>query len=98
VKGAQDKSLFGFLRVEGRRLAVVAVPRLTTALVQPPQFPLGLEIWKDTKLDLPGIKDGTKLVDVFTQRPFETQPNGDSGSVLKAGEVLASFPVALLLA
>jgi (1->4)-alpha-D-glucan 1-alpha-D-glucosylmutase len=97
VKGAQEKSLFGFVRVEGRRLAVVAVPRLTAALVQPPQFPLGLEIWKDTILDLPGIKAGTKLVDVFTQRRFETQPNGNGGSALKAGEVLSSFPVALLL-
>ena len=58
-EGRRENCLFAFLRTDESRTAVVAVPRLTTSLVKPGQFPLGDEVWKDTELSLPGIDPGT---------------------------------------
>ena len=97
AKGSCEKNLFAFLRTEGSRKALVAVPRLTTSLVQPGQFPLGMEVWKDTRLYLPGVEAGTTLVDAFTGSRLETEPDTDGASTLPAGDIFSRFPVALLL-
>ncbi len=97
VRGDHESSLFAFLRTDGSRTAIVAVPRLTTSLVKPDQLPLGHKVWRDTELHLTGVDPGTRLVNAFTGSPVETLAVGDGGSVLKAGEIFAEFPVALLL-
>jgi (1->4)-alpha-D-glucan 1-alpha-D-glucosylmutase len=95
-RGQHQNSLFGFLRNDGARTAVVAVPRLTTRLVVPSQMPLGPEVWKDTELELPGVGPGAVFHNVFTGEELKTSSR-QGATVLPAGELFASFPVALLL-
>jgi (1->4)-alpha-D-glucan 1-alpha-D-glucosylmutase len=62
---------------------LVAVPRLTTQLVKPPQFPLA-EVWGETALDVSG-----NWRNVFTGQTV-------AGDHLALREVFATFPVAVL--
>jgi (1->4)-alpha-D-glucan 1-alpha-D-glucosylmutase len=62
---------------------LVAVPRLTSRLVKPPQFPVG-EVWSDHALDVPG-----RWRNAFTGEIVE-------GDRLALREVFATFPVAIL--
>ena len=62
---------------------LVAIPRLTTELAKPPQFPLG-DVWGETKLDVSG-----SWRNVFTGEKV-------SGDGLALREVFSTFPVALL--
>ncbi len=97
TRGKHGSSLFGFLRVAGPRAAVVAVPRLTTRLGTGDHLPLGLHTWEDTELELSGLAGGTNLRDVFTGVSHTTL-SGNEDSVMKAGDLFANFPIALLLA
>ena len=96
ARGKHELSLFGFLRTDGSRIAVVAVPRLTTRLDTDLRFPLGLRTWQDTELELAGVADGTKHRNVFTGAGVTTS-SGSGATIIKAGDVFADFPVALLL-
>ena len=96
ARGKHESSLFGFLRRDGSRAAVVAVPRLTTRLDTTDRFPLGPAAWQDTKLELAGLPDGTKLQNVFTGASVTTS-SGSGATIIKAGDLFADFPVALLL-
>jgi (1->4)-alpha-D-glucan 1-alpha-D-glucosylmutase len=62
---------------------LVVVPRLTTQLVKPGQFPLG-EVWGDRTLDVSG-----RWKNVFTGETIE-------GDQLALRDVFATFPVAVL--
>ncbi|MGC8641261.1 MAG: malto-oligosyltrehalose synthase [Isosphaeraceae bacterium] len=96
AQGDRENHVFAFLRGDQSRIALVAVPRLTTSLVQPGQFPLGVDVWKSTRLQLP-VAPGTILVDAFTGHRVATEPAGETASSLSAGTLFAHFPVALLL-
>jgi (1->4)-alpha-D-glucan 1-alpha-D-glucosylmutase len=65
----------------------VAVPRLTTRLVKPPQQPLG-DIWGDTTIESPG--KGTWR-NAFTGETLEV-----TGQPLELARLFAAFPVAIL--
>ncbi|MGC1718818.1 MAG: malto-oligosyltrehalose synthase [Isosphaeraceae bacterium] len=98
ARGKHDSSLFGFLRTEGSRAAVVAVPRLTTRLDIADRFPLGPATWQDTELELAGLADGRKLRNVFTGANVAASASADNeATIIKAGDLFADFPVALLL-
>ena len=96
ARGKHESSLFGFLRRDIARTAVVAVPRLTTRLDTALQFPLGPAIWQDTELELAGVPDGMEFHDVFTGATVTTT-TGNGTSIIKASDLFADFPVALLL-
>jgi (1->4)-alpha-D-glucan 1-alpha-D-glucosylmutase len=97
-QGPHGESLFAFQRCLGSRIAVVAVPRLSTRLVSTGQFPVGPAVWGETTLELPGVPLGTRLENWFTGKTFETTARGQNqDSILPAGEVFADFPIALLL-
>ena len=95
-RGKHESSLFAFLRVEGSREAIVAVPRLTTRLGSIDRFPTGVNTWADTELELAGLAEGTVFRNVFTgaRHTIET---GKEGSRIMAGDLFADFPIALLL-
>ena len=98
ARGKHDSSLFGFLRTEGSRAAVVAVPRLTTRLDIADRFPLGPATWQDTELELAGLADGRKLRNVFTGASVAASASADNeATIIKASDRFADFPVALLL-
>jgi (1->4)-alpha-D-glucan 1-alpha-D-glucosylmutase len=97
VKGLLHDHVFSFIRRQGSRNALVAVPRLLVGVVNPHQFPCGPEVWKDTRLELPESMPAQTWVNVFTG---ETLPGrgGRPTTDLPLAQVFEHFPVALLMA
>ncbi|MBV8488510.1 MAG: malto-oligosyltrehalose synthase, partial [Planctomycetaceae bacterium] len=87
-RGLHQGSLFGFLRHDGARTAVIAVPRLTTRLVEPGQMPLGPEVWNDTELELPGVSPGAVFQNIFTGEKLKTSSR-QGATILPAAELFA---------
>jgi (1->4)-alpha-D-glucan 1-alpha-D-glucosylmutase len=96
ARGDHEESLFGFLRCDGSRTALVAVPRLTTRLVYRDRLPLGSKVWGNTELELPGIAPGKRFRDAFTGASVEASAR-DESTIVKASDLFAEFPVALLV-
>lgn len=95
--GEQAAHCFAFARKAGDAWAIAAVPRLLTRLLpEPPQAPLGPEVWGDTRLPLPEIPT-MRWTNLFTGERLD--PAMRHGvDALAAGDVFRDFPVALLLA
>ncbi len=89
--------LCGLVRQEAGRVAVAAVPRLLLHLVpQVGDLPLGASVWGETRLLLPGVTAGQRLHNVFTgEEAIAVHHEGQA--VIRAADLFASFPVALLL-
>ena len=87
ITGKYASHLFAFARRQGGTLAVTVIPRLLASLLPPGDYPLGEEFWQDTVLHLPA--DGN-WQETFTGTLHR-------GEHILAGEILRSFPVALLL-
>jgi (1->4)-alpha-D-glucan 1-alpha-D-glucosylmutase len=85
--GEREQNLLAFaLRAGGRTLVAIA-PRLFARLMQPNDLaPVGSRVWGDARLPLPQIA----FEDVLTGRRH-------AGGATLVGELLADFPVALLL-
>jgi (1->4)-alpha-D-glucan 1-alpha-D-glucosylmutase len=95
--GAQQEHLFGFVRRNGRQAAAVAVPRLLTALVPAlDQLPFGRDVWQDTMLHLPEVDPSQRWQNVFTGEVVQSCVRSGQ-TILPLAEILAHFPVALLL-
>lgn len=93
--GSHAESLFGFGRTSDAGAAIVAVPRLTTRLVEAPAVPIGPAIWAGTELVLPDL--GTvRFRNIFTGEWVEPERR-DGHCVLKADSLFSRFPVAVLL-
>jgi (1->4)-alpha-D-glucan 1-alpha-D-glucosylmutase len=88
--GARAEHVFAFARHRDRAAALVVVPRLTARLATG-KMPLGRGVWGDTALELPGeFRSGT----------WENTLTGettDAGRPVAVGDVLGTFPVALLV-
>jgi len=70
---------------------LVVAPRFLTPLVEPGQPPLGRQVWEDTAIALPD--DAPRAWHhAITEETLEAQ-----GS-LPVGDILAQFPVAILVA
>ncbi len=97
VRGSRGDHVFAFARVGGGgRHVVVAVPRLVATLA--PEIdvpPLGDRIWEDTGLDLTGLPEANGYHEVLTDRCVSVQHDGTPS--LRAADVFARFPVAVLL-
>jgi (1->4)-alpha-D-glucan 1-alpha-D-glucosylmutase len=97
VAGRRRDHVCAFQRCLHKWQALVVVPRLVTSLVHGDRPPLGPEVWHDTALVLPAQPAGRAWRNIFTGE--ELRPAGGNGQpVLPLGQVLAHFPVALLLA
>jgi (1->4)-alpha-D-glucan 1-alpha-D-glucosylmutase len=96
--GAKQDHVFAFTRRRATQCALVAVPRLLTGLAPDrEQLPLGREVWKDTVLLLPDSDGSRRWRNLFTGEILK--PSVRSGqNQLALAEILANFPVALLLA
>jgi (1->4)-alpha-D-glucan 1-alpha-D-glucosylmutase len=78
--------------------ALTVVPRLTARLTdQGPWLPLGEGVWCDTWLALPGLLPAGSYLNLFTGALVKAFQHG-SQRALVAGELIAEFPVALLVA
>ena len=96
--GPQRDHVFAFQRSLQDRHVLVVVPRLLTQLApNPPQLPMGGEVWSDTTLLLPASSPRRRWLNLFTGETLTSAVRADQAS-LSLAEVLASFPVALLAA
>jgi (1->4)-alpha-D-glucan 1-alpha-D-glucosylmutase len=96
--GAKSEQVFAFARRLKGASAVVAVPRLVTRLMpQSGDLPLGPSAWQDTILRLPAEQDGHVYKNIFTGETLAARLE-DGKETLALRDVLANFPVALLLA
>jgi (1->4)-alpha-D-glucan 1-alpha-D-glucosylmutase len=96
--GARAENVFGFVRRQGDRWALAAVPRLLTRLVSGEgKLPVGPGVWHDTRLLLPGVDPQARFRNVFTGESvvLREEPNG---LALPLAEAFAHFPVALYVA
>jgi (1->4)-alpha-D-glucan 1-alpha-D-glucosylmutase len=94
VHGSRKGHICAFARRFGRLWTLVVVPRLAARFTPPGEFPLGREIWGGTILMMP--KGAPKQwLDVLTEQTCGAVPKSH-GQVLPIGNVLKTFPVALL--
>jgi (1->4)-alpha-D-glucan 1-alpha-D-glucosylmutase len=92
VDGAGGDHVFAFVRRHASGSIVVAAPRLITALSPDADVPpLGERVWSDTTLTLPGAA-ARGYRDIFTGCTVAPADDG----VLRASELFAHFPLALL--
>jgi (1->4)-alpha-D-glucan 1-alpha-D-glucosylmutase len=96
--GSRREHVCAFLRRFEARWALAVAPRLLTR-VQPggDGLPLGPDVWQDTLLLLPGVGTNLCCRNIFTDEVLTTLAH-DGQAALRLAEVLANFPVALLVA
>jgi (1->4)-alpha-D-glucan 1-alpha-D-glucosylmutase len=98
VTGAKHEHIFAFSRRRGDRAAIVVLPRLIARLLSDGhEVPVGRAVWQDTRLRVPGIDPEQPWRHVFTGESicFALE---DGQPTLAVGELMAHFPVALLVA
>jgi len=98
ARGVKQEHVFGFVRRREEQFAVVAAPRLLTGLApDPEQLPLGRGVWQGTVLLLPEVEMSRRWRNIFTGEILKPSVrSGQNG--LPLAEVLANFPLALLVA
>jgi maltooligosyltrehalose synthase len=76
----------------------VIVPRFLTHFVRSvAHLPLGQKVWKGSGVVLPEGILGSNFINIFTGETIQAaRQNGKR--ILRLGDVLANFPVALLVA
>jgi (1->4)-alpha-D-glucan 1-alpha-D-glucosylmutase len=96
AKGAKREHVFGFVRRQGDRTALVVVPRFVARLLQDGHAaPLGEAVWQDTTLLVPGPHRHRGWRNVLTGAPILAAEDGQT--TLAMAELFAHFPVALLV-
>ena len=92
ANGRMAQHVCAFLRTYKKESVLVAVPRFTTVLTEPEEFPVGPRIWKKSTLSLPlGMRRQWKHV--LTGERL----NGAARSrTLLLSNIFSEFPVALL--
>jgi (1->4)-alpha-D-glucan 1-alpha-D-glucosylmutase len=73
-----------------RQCALIVAPRFLSHLIQAGDFPLGRPVWRDTEVIMP---DGAPA----TWQNMITNEVLSVGQALSVGDILLSFPVALLM-
>jgi (1->4)-alpha-D-glucan 1-alpha-D-glucosylmutase len=90
VQGVHRDHVVAFARKHDDRWAVAIAPRFLTGLVNEVEYPLGHEVWHDTRVGLPAHAP-VAWKNVFTQEIISGEDS------LAVGEALKQFPVGLLL-
>jgi (1->4)-alpha-D-glucan 1-alpha-D-glucosylmutase len=93
VRGVYAEHVCAFARTAEREVAVIVIPRLL-ARRGIDALPLGIEYWADTWLELPPDLAG-RFTNVLTGERLETMRAGEAAG-LPLGEIMTTFPVALL--
>ena len=95
ARGTEGDSVIAFARVDGANAAITVVPRLVADLVGDRGAPTGGKVWGDAKLELPAELAERHWRCALTGRLMTS--SAERGG-LAVGEILASFPVAVLIA
>jgi (1->4)-alpha-D-glucan 1-alpha-D-glucosylmutase len=99
VTGEHASNVCAFARRHAEVLAVTIAPRLYLRLLGDREIPpLGEDVWGDTVVELP--KEVSEVIELRNVFDGKTVGSGKVGSrvVVRMGEALAHFPVALLVA
>jgi len=96
VLGSKADHVIALVRRLGMARAIAAVPRLVARLAPPTGLPLGEAVWLDTIVVLPGLAPGQQCRDEFTGALLTTFDHSGRAA-LRAADLFARFPVALLL-
>jgi (1->4)-alpha-D-glucan 1-alpha-D-glucosylmutase len=96
ASGRKHEHVCAFARRWNDREIIVVVPRLVFGLTRGTETPpMGAEVWEDTALSLPPSRAGSLFRNVLTRETVAVTGQHASAA-LEVGEVLKSFPVALL--
>jgi (1->4)-alpha-D-glucan 1-alpha-D-glucosylmutase len=98
VRGNKAEHVCAFARQREERIVMVAAPRLCAALLADGKDrPTGVEIWGDTRIELPPeIRKGSYR-NIFTGEEIVAGQNGE-GASLMLSSLLANFPLGLICA
>lgn len=91
VAGSFRDHIIAFARNLGNSWALTVAPRFLVSVAGEGQYPLGAEVWRDTKIVIPE-DSASQWLNVLTGEELYGQGQ------LAVGEVLQRFPAALLLA
>jgi len=95
--GSHARHAFGLVRRWQNQCAIVIVPRLIHGLLgETTTLPLGSELWGDTILHLPLSMAGHTLTNIFSDTQHDLV-DGQESATIPVADLLADFPVALLL-
>jgi (1->4)-alpha-D-glucan 1-alpha-D-glucosylmutase len=86
--------VIAFLRRTPTDVALVAVPRFTAGLVDEGRWPIGADVWGDSRLMLPRDCGGLTFTHAFTRADVQV----DSEHSVRVAVLLDRFPVALATA
>ena len=81
--------LVAFVRRHGKEAIMAIATRFLTSVVSAEEFPLGRDMWIDTRFDL-SLKDGAVLHNLITGQVI------GGAEALNVGKMLEHFPVSLL--
>ena len=98
LSGAGEKAdhLVCFARRRRNSAVIVAVPRLCARLLsEPANLPVGAEVWKDTRVELPCNIHAEVFRNAFTSRHVSIEKQSDT-KFIPVATLLADFPIALL--
>ncbi len=96
VQGKRAEHLVAFARRDQNAFAVIVVPRLMATLLDSESDARSDDLWNDTRLDLPPAAPGAYR-ELFSQRRVAAIAE-EPHLHLEVGEVLESFPLAILSA
>ncbi len=97
VTGTRADHVFAFARVAGPHHVIVAVPRLVAGLAPDADVPpYGERAWGDTMIDVGALPPATGYHHALTGACIPMPGDGTRG--VRAADVFAAFPVAMLLA
>jgi (1->4)-alpha-D-glucan 1-alpha-D-glucosylmutase len=97
TSGNGRESVFAFARRHDSGLAITCVPRLIVGVLgNDTRPPLGPDVWKDTRIELPDSFGVPTLRDVFTGTSIQPRQTGE-GTVVDAHAVFAQFPISLMV-
>lgn len=90
IVGSLKSHVIGFSRELGEQKIIVIAPRFFTSLTEKGEYPLGEQVWQETRIVPPADSTNT-WVDVFTGQQVEGE------DALWVRDILQHFPVALLV-
>lgn len=90
VTGNFSNNVVSFLRVQDDKRAICVIPRFFTQLTKQGVLPVGIAIWKDTRIQIPKIYSGR------TNEALSGVAIDEKAEIL-VGEILCQYPVGILI-
>jgi len=91
--GERARHIVAFARRREGEACITVAARLFAGLgIEPGELPCGAALWRDTRVHLAFLKDGTVLRDALSGREHRVQAGG-----LAVSSLLAAFPAAVLV-